>query len=163
MPGNNPTTDLVIMTNMKVIIPGYPAQNAVLLPANIFIQNSDALQLPTTSFPAMNLKSGKQQYKRIGEEWAGTLETIGTYYDRWDTQSITFDVIWAGICADLERVAANLQSNDSLTNSGAFYTVSMAEMTFSDYAKEVDNATVPGLTLVKRDLVCVWNVLPFLV
>ena len=163
MSGNNPTPDSVILAQMKVIIPGYPVQNTVLLPANIFIQNTDALQLPTTSFPAMNLKSGRQRYKRIGEEYDGTLETTATYYDRWDTQNATFDAIWKGICTDLERVAANLQSNDSLTNGGVAYTTSMLEMSFSDYTKEVDTTTVPGLTLVKRDLVCTWNVLPFLV
>lgn len=162
-PADNPNTDLVVMQAMaQVACQGTGStQNTVVAPANVYVQSEDVLQLPATVFPLLHLESLDLVEECIGEEYAGTLQVRATYYDRWDTQTLTMDQVWANIALDVERVKSNLMDNQSLAVGASAHAVSLPKVRTSPYRGEVDQTTVPGMTLVKRYMDITVELLPY--
>lgn len=158
---NNPNTARVILNAMKTIATGYPTQNTILEPANVYVLSRQLTQLPKAIFPALALWAGKERHKRVGFEYEGTLPVTASYLDRWESQSIAIETIWANMDADLQRVISNLQSNESLAQGGVAYTTSISDLEFSDYEAELDDRLVPGITIVKRECTMIVNLLPY--
>lgn len=160
---NNPNTDTVIFTVLKNIL----ATNTQLATGSlsgtgleqIYIQNK--YQMSLGAFPAIHIEAGPQHYhKNSLRTYMGGLETIIQYYDRWDQQPSSIDTIRANIALDLERVKANIESNDSLSYGGTAYAISVPDMALSPYKGEIDTQ-FPGLTLVFRELHLTINILPY--
>lgn len=182
---NNPNVDNVILATLRSVMhlnlagqpctylasidpgnpnatPPLPAQTGLSL---TYIQNKYQMALGMTlAVPyAVHLSSGKQSYSKDGcglRTYDGQMMAIIEYCGRWDNQPSSIDTIRATIAADLERIKANLESNDSLQYGGAAYAISVPSMQLSDY-KGTLNGDYPGLTLVERTLTVLVNVLPY--
>lgn len=138
---NNPTTDTKVLAALAQIVPGYPTPNTQLAIASasqtgaelVYVQTEFAMW-QTALFPAVLLSSGPQGYTRKSwRSYDGVLQAFVDYYDVWEQTTRTFDQIRADIAADLERIKANVESNDSLTIGGAAMTVSAPKMSLSPY------------------------------
>jgi hypothetical protein len=160
---NNPNIDLRILNVLKQLLPA----NTQLAASSesgtgleqIYIQNKYIMS--QGSFPAVHLSSGTQNYKKNSlRTYFGAMQAIIEYYDRWDEQPITIDAIRANIALDLERMKANIETNDSLSFGGAANAISIPDMTLSAYKGEFDTQ-FPGLTLVYRTLTLMINILPY--
>jgi hypothetical protein len=177
---NNPNTDDVILNVMRNVMhlnlagqpctylasidPGGndPAQTGLNL---TYVQNKYKMALGmTAAIPyAVHLSSGKQGYSKQGaglRTYIGSLVCLIEYCARWDEQQSSIDAIRKTIAADLERIKANLESNDSMAYQGQAYTISIPSMTLSDY-KGTLNYEFPGLTLVERVLPITVEILPY--
>lgn len=130
----------------------------------VYVQNKYKMALNmTAALPyAVHLSSGKQRYGKMGgpKSFGGAFEAIIEYCARWDDQPSSLDTIRATIAADLERMKANLESNESLAFGGQAFAISLPTMQLSDYKGEL-NADFPGLTLVERTLSVMVDVLPY--
>lgn len=164
---NNPNTDVVIMGVIKSVLPANTQLAATSLSGNgselIFIQDKYAMSLGmNATYPiAVNIISGNQSYFRASQRtYSGILGIEINYYSRWDEQDNTIDLIWKGIATDLERMKANIESNDSLVYGGANYAISVPSIHLSSYEGEYDR-TFPGLTLVYRTMSLTVNALPY--
>ena len=172
---NNPTTDDVILNVLRnvmhVNLSGQyctylasidPAQTGL---AQTFVQSKYQMALGmTAAIPyAINLSSGRQGYSKPGaglRTYIGSLVAICEYCGRWDENPASIDSIRATIAADLERIKANLESNDSMAYQGAAYTIAIPSMTLSPYQGTL-NAEYAGLTLVERTLTMTFEILPY--
>lgn len=166
----NPTTDSVILNVLKGLVLNDPTTglpNTVLgqeqMATNttlVYIESKYAMS--QGPFPALHLSSGHQAYQRTGgpRMYGGMLEAVVEYYDRWDQQPNTIDQIRASINADMERIKANIESNDSLAYQGKNYAISIPHMTLSPYKGDIDTQ-FPSLTLVYRTLSLTINILPY--
>jgi hypothetical protein len=167
---NNPNTDHVILGVLKSLILNDPhsgqpntilGQNQVSLNTSlIYIESKYAMS--QGPFPALHLSSGHQDYHYAGgpRTYGGVLEAIIEYCDRWDLQASTIDQIRANIASDLERMKANIETNDSLAYQGQNYAISIPRITLSPYMGEFDTQ-FPGLTLVCRTMSLTINILPY--
>jgi len=160
---NNPTTDVVVLGALRQVI--VPNTNLALISAsgtgleNVYIQNKYAISQGV--FPAVHLYTGKQHYLRDSRStYIGTMEAVVEYYDRWDSQPNTIDTVRAAIAADLERMKANVESNEQLTIGITSYTVGILKEMLSPYPGEFDR-NFPGLHLVYRTFTITFNILPF--
>lgn len=171
---NNSNTDLVILQTIANVMHKNVASQYCTYLAQIstsgtgaeltYIQNKYRMVLGMTpALPyAAHLSSGKQRYaKNSTFEWLGQFEAIIEYCARWDEQASSIDNIRSTIAADLERIKANIESNDALVYGGADFTISVPTMHLSDYRGTL-NGDFPGLTLVERTLSMQVLILPYL-
>jgi hypothetical protein len=172
---NNPNTDDVILNVLRNVMHLNLAGQACTYLAQIstsqtgleltYVQNKYKMALGmTAAIPyAVHLSSGKQGYSKQGaglRTYIGSLVCLVEYCARWDEQQSSIDAIRKTIAADLERIKANLESNDSMAYQGQAYTISIPSMTLSDY-KGTLNYEFPGLTLVERVLPITVEILPY--
>lgn len=166
---NNPNTPTVVMTVMKQVmlvdvVSGLPntqlGLNQVRLGVSlVYIENKYAMA--QGAFPALHLCRGKQTYHSAGgpRGYAGGQEILIEYFDRWDQQPNTIDAINANNIADLDRIQANLETNNSLAFQGIAYAISIPDISPSPYQGEID--TELGIHLVKHQMSVMVNVLPY--
>ncbi len=170
---NNPNTDVQIfailascLNQFQGVYNTYLAQISVSQTAAelCFIQNKYKLsQSISAAIPyAVHIASGPQRYMYSGgpRNRAGTLTAIIEYCGRWDTQASSVDTIRATIAADLERMKANLENNDSLNFGGQAYVWSMPSIALSEYKGELDTQFT-GMTLIQRVMTINMQILPF--
>lgn len=167
---NNPTPDNTILNVLKALLPNDPTTG---LPNTVIGQEQTSLntdqvyveeefKLSQGNFPAVLLSSGPQNYTKMGgpHMQGGLYEVIVEYYDRWDQQQTPIDDIRSSINADLERMKANIEDNDSLAYQGKNYAVSIPHKSLSPYKGEIDESVL-GLKLVKRTMTLSINILPY--
>jgi hypothetical protein len=173
---NNPNTDVVIMGVLRNTLNRgknkdtgqweYNTKLAALSASQkgterVFIQNR--FKMSQGDFPAVHLEAGDQtRHRNSLRTYMGMTVVDIDYYDRWDTSPDTIDGLRADISADLERIIANIEDNDSLAYQGRAFAISIPDTKFSPYKGEFDT-TFPGLTLVYRRATIFVNVLPYLV
>lgn len=159
MPGM--TTDRDIMDALKYTIPGAPYNTRLAqLGGPIYIQDEYALQ--QGRFPAVHIETERQHLRLLStNHWFGEIRFIVAYYDRFERQFITIDQIRALIDADVKIILSNIQNNSTLEVNGTANATSVYRVDISPYSGELDQKTVPGLTLVKRTLKAYVNVLPY--
>lgn len=172
---NNPNTDNAVLNVLAALIlndvmAGQPntqvGLNQQLLSAQkgkpvslVYIQNK--YQMSLGPFPAVHLSTGPQTHRKNSlRTYMGQMTAIIEYYDRWDQQPNTIDAIRAGIAADLERIKANIEDNDSLAYQGQANAISTPQMSLSPYKGEFD-AQFEGMLLVYRTLTLSINILPY--
>lgn len=172
---NAPVLDTTILNILRLLLPGYdpingPAPNTQLAAMasdgtgqnRIFIQNRFAMTLGPTPFPAVHLEAGPQTYHFNSQRTLqGQVSIDIEYYDRWDEQANTIDVIRAGIAADLECMRANLESNPSLNVGGQAYANRIVQISLSPYQGSLNDTLIPGVTLVERTLTITVLLLPY--
>jgi hypothetical protein len=154
----NPNTDTVLMAAIaQVLLPGTrigSLGNPVVI--------EDEWQLARGRFPAVHIETDRQKHGKEGYNvWSGHVRFIIAYYDRWDKASARIDIIRKSIKADLEIIMANLQHDSSLSAGGTPLATSAYEFLLAPYKGELDDRTIPGLTLVKRTLRVGYNLLPY--
>jgi len=159
----------VLLAQVKAILPGYPTPNTALAAASVsqtgaeLIYVRDKFALMNGAFPAVNLRMGRQHRGRSSARtWAGTALVVVEYYNDWtQNASLTKDAISIAIGDDLERMAANLESNETLTNNGTAYAVSiMPPMSMSDDVPYEDTS-MQGIHLLFRTLSVTFNLLDY--
>lgn len=167
---NNPNTPTTVMTVLSQVMlndasTGQPntqigLNQAVLNASLVYIEQKYAMA--QGSFPAIHLSRGKQTYHIIGgpRGYDGVVEIMCEYYDRWDQQNNTIDTINANNIADLDRIQANLETNNSLNFQGKATAIAIPEIAVGPYKGELD-ITFPGLTLVYHWMSITVNVLPY--
>ena len=120
---NNPAPDSQVLAAFKVVVPGFPTPNTRIAASSvsqngseqIFIQSKFAM-FQAGLFPAVLLSAAAQHYTRMSRAtYDGALTVNIDYYDNWTTSGLTNDQTLAAIAADLERIKANIEDNDSLT------------------------------------------------
>ncbi|MDE3097719.1 MAG: hypothetical protein KGK07_17165 [Chloroflexota bacterium] len=175
---NNPTTDVVILTALAPVALGLWSAGGVAGSANTQLAVASAAQGGVTTgadrvyiqteyqmivanlFPCV-LLSGAQQ-ATVRQSWRaydGQFVANVDYFDEWPASATTYDAKRAAIAADLERIKANIESNDSLTQNGQYYTISALRFTLSPYEGMLKS--YDAITLVYRRLAVVFNVLPY--
>jgi hypothetical protein len=108
--------------------------------------------LTLSSFPAVLLSSKDQTYTpRSWSTHAGLVDIVVAYYNRWDAQPQTLDSVYAGVSADLERIRANIESNDNAVISGFTAIEAIRSIKVSPYYGEIDHS-IPDIPLVVRTL-----------
>ncbi len=166
---NNPNTDVVVLGVIKNLlavdpVTGQPNTQLGINQANlgkdlIYIQNK--YQMSQGAFPAVHLSSGTQRYAKDSRStWLGLVNVIVEYYDRWDKRPDTIETIRAQIAADLERMKANLEDNNSLAWQGSAYAISLSTIELSPYKGSIDEQ-FPGLVLIRRSMTVPVNLLPY--
>lgn len=165
---NNPNTDIVLMGILKSIL----LPNTQLAASSIsgtgselcFIQEKYKMYLtlkqdaPTM---AVNISAGQQSYSlEAYRAYSGLIAIEVGYYSKWSGQLEDLDAIYANIAADLERMKANIESNDATEYSGANHTIGLAKIALSAYDGQLDDV-LPGLSLVKRTMTLTYNILPY--
>lgn len=157
---NNPNTDIAVMTILKNILPVNTALGSSSL---IYIQEKYkmALLLSQNAPYAVHLSSGPQSYERAElSGFDGQLNINVGYYSRWDETPDTIDDIWKSIAEDLERMKANIEDNDANEYQGLNHTMSIARISLDAYEGMFDR-TFQGLTLVYRQMIITYNLLPY--
>jgi hypothetical protein len=171
---NNPNVDSVILTTIMNVMHLNAAGQPCTFLASIdpaqtglglsYVQNKYKMVLGMTAAQpyACHLSSGKQKYgKNSTFEWTGMFEAIIEWCARWDENASSIDTIRTLAAADLERLKANIETNDALVMGGQGFTISVPSMNLSEY-KMTLNSDFPGLTLVERTLFMQVNILPYL-
>lgn len=164
---NNPNTSQVIMIILKNIISvnTYLAQistsgTGVEL---VYAQQKYKMALGMTdAIPyAVNMSSGSQERVIEGERaYSGTTDIEVAYYSKWNNNISDIDAIWATMDDDLERIAANIESNDATDYGGTNHTLGLAKIAFDPYEGTLD-VTFPQAVLIKRALKLTYNILPY--
>lgn len=167
---NNPIAEPTLLAALKPILRGYPTPNtnlAAISPSQtgdeyIYINDVSAFALDSTPFPGVLLAVGPQRYGRNSRAtFAGTFTAVVRYFDRWEQTTRTYDQVWADITTDLLRMQSNVETNDSLSQGGAAYTMSLPDLSLSPYQGQVFDEPVPGMKLIHRDLTLNFNILPY--
>src|SRR5947209_19102379 len=121
---NNLFDVITIMNVLKNLLPVDPITlvpntqiglNQVTLGKSlIYVQQAYAMaQGP---MPAILIESGPQHRRLIGRAYRdGDMHISVMYFDRWDQNPALIDTINANNSLDLERCAANIENNDTLT------------------------------------------------
>lgn len=151
---NNPTTDVVAMQALKqVLVPNTQLAAGSSDGTGLSQVYINALfPLTLSSFPAVLLSSKDQAYVlRSRSTFGGLVDIIVAYYNRWDAQPQTLDSVYAGVSADLERIRANIESNDNAVVNGVVAIEAIRSIRVSPYYGEVDRS-IPDVPLVVRTL-----------
>ena len=164
--------DLTLIQAMRVVLVGYPTPNTQLAAGSadgtglsatdnrVYIRDKAALA--AGSFPAVNLRAGTQHRRRNSRStYTGTITLIADYYDRWTTTPETQAQVRANIALDLERMAANLESNDTLTLGASLYVVTLEDLSLSDDNGIFDDQLLQGERAIYRSLTAIYCVLPY--
>lgn len=163
---NNPNTDLAVMNAFVPIALGYPSNNTQLATVGaspsgfgpIYVQRE--YDLFRGLFPAALLSADSQDYSRAARaHWFGALTLHLDYYDRYDQRPDELDDIRAAIAADLERIKANIESNDALAQNNTAYTISSYRHSLSPYQGFMRD--VNDMQLVYRRYTVSFNLLPY--
>jgi hypothetical protein len=110
---------------------------------------------------AVNLAvAGEERERESQRSYTALLPVEVGYYSRWDNQSSSIDDIWDGLDQDLERMIANVESNDDTEYQGTNHTISLEKIVLAPYEDQKDETFV-GLTLIKRMATLYYNVLPY--
>jgi hypothetical protein len=157
----NPYTDTVMMAALAQVVIGIPPNTRVGTLGNPVIVE-DEYTLSKGRFPAMHIETERQKHKILTTGgYDGMVRFIISYYDKWDKSTARIDDIRKAIKTDLEIVMANVQGNSSLAIGGQAMATAAYEFVLSPYKGELDDKTIPGLTLVKRTLRVAYNILPY--
>ena len=177
-PPNNPNTDATLLTALAPVVLGLYGAGGLAQAANtqlavasaaqggdptgadrVFVQQEYTM-MAANRFPCVLLSAGQQSYVRQSRRtFDGQLVVNVDYYATWPESSNTYDTIRANVAADLERIKANIESNDSLTQNGVDYAISTARYTLSPYEGTLKQY---GATIyVYRRLSVVFSILPY--
>lgn len=165
---NIPSAGNILLDAVRNVALGYPVVNTALAinsPSGTgqdvsYLQ--DKYSLSIGAFPAMNVRYGPQ--KRVRESrssYISTTTVILDLYDRWTANSQLQTTIRKNLFDDLERMAANLESNDSLTTGGQPYVVSIADLDLGDDQGIIDHDLLQGEGAIFVTLTVTFNVLPY--
>jgi hypothetical protein len=157
----NPNDEDVLMQALQYILPGAPGNTRIAqVGGPIIIQN--AYVLSQGRFPAVHIEVDRQRHRIEGANvWDAQIRFLVIYYDRFDQSRMTIDQIRAQINADMKIMMTNVQQNSSLAIGGVAKATSVHQIELSPYQGELDDKTVPGLTLVKRQMKLWVSVLPY--
>src|SRR5882762_9372574 len=140
---NNPNTSKVIMNVLKGILP-VGTQLAAISQSGT---GAELIYVQAKYKMALNMN--------------GAIVPIAVgYYSRWDDRNETIDAIWDDLDTDIERMCANVESNDDTEYQGTNHTISLDKISLSSYEDQKDETFV-GLTLVKRVMTLTYTVLPY--
>lgn len=164
---NNPNTSKVIMSILKNILP-LDTQLAASSTSGtgvelVYVQQKYKMSLNMIdSVPiAVNMSAGNQdRYDEAQRAFAGVTTIEVAYYSKWDTQVKDIDALWTAMDDDLERMAANVESNNATEYNGTNHTIGLQKITFDPYEGVFDTSIVQ-ITLIKRCMKLVYNVLPY--
>jgi len=164
---NNPNTSKIIMGILKNILPVNTQLAATSTSGTgieiVYVQQKYKMVLGMADgvTVAVNMSSGNQERTcEAYRAYAGvTIIEVG-YYSKWDTQIQDIDALWASLDDDLERMAANVESNDATEYGGTNHTISLQKITFDPYEGQFD-VSFPQITLIKRCMKLIYNVLPY--
>lgn len=167
---NNPFDVVTIMNILQQLLPVDPVTllpntqiglNQVALGKSlIYVQQ--AYQMAQGPMPAILIEAGAQHRMLQGRAYrdADVIVSVG-YFDRWDQNPSLIDAINANNSLDLERCAANIESNDALTFQNVNHAFSVPSMTLSGYKGSLDDKTVPGYEFIRHDLELAIHTLPY--
>lgn len=171
---NNPFTASVILGIVRSIInldvAGQPCTYLAQISQSqtglelVYVQNKYKMAMSmTAALPyAVHLSAGPQRFMKAGgpRAYDGAITVILEYCGRWDEQAASIDSIRATEDADIERMKANLESNDDIIYGGTGYAIATPQIALSPYKGSL-NTDIPGLTLVERVLTAQVNILPY--
>lgn len=116
-----------------------------------YVNTWAALDQGIAPYPALVLESGPQTTVRLGwRVWQNTLLARCVYIDRWDSQNITIDQVWANLDTDMHRMKSNIEDNPTLTVSGTPHILHATKIEMTPYIGQKDDRT-PIIT-VKRGM-----------
>jgi hypothetical protein len=125
----------------------------------VFIEDKASLVL--SDFPNLLLETGEQVTNLAGKnQYEAQVPVIVTYYDRWDRNPSTIDALHIAMRQDLERMKANLETNQGLVYQGSYHSMAIPTIKIGAYSEELDN-TMPTVTLVKCPMTITVNSLPY--
>lgn len=167
---NNPNDALTVMDVLKSIIAvdlstGQPNTRIGEIHAAtgkdlIYIQSFYNMLIGP--MPAVHIEAAPQRYFLAEQRGrAGQMIILIKYFDSWDNQPSTLDTIKSNNIADLMRIAANLENNETLTYNYENHALSIFELTLSGYEGALDNTTIPGKSFIRHDLTLVINIPPY--
>ncbi len=162
---NNPFTAKMILGIVRSIInldvAGQPCTYLASIDPNtpqtglslVYVQNKYKMALAmTAALPyAVHLSAGPQRFVKSGgpRAYEGSMQMILEYCARWDEQQASIDSIRQTEDDDIERMKANLESNDDIVYGGTGYAMATPQIALSPY-KGTLNTDIQGLTLVER-------------
>lgn len=165
---NIPATARILLGAVRTVTLGYPTPNIALALNSAsgtgleqtYIQ--DKFSLSQGVFPAVNYRMGPQSRKRNSRSTYVNIATVvAEYYNRWTLNPQLQTQIRAGIFDDLELMAANLESNDSLTIGTTSYVISMQDLSLSEDNGIFDDELLQGERAIYSTLTAVFAVLPY--
>lgn len=127
---------------------------------DVFIDDKTALRNGTANFPCVLLEEDQTLATRRGpRQWKKSVMITLTYMDVTDYQPDTddFDTLWRAIDDDVQRIAANLEDDSTLT-SGSLDTPkkpvieTISRIQFSPYGERVLNSQDFAQMVVQRFL-----------
>lgn len=157
----NAITDITLLGAFKTVLLGYPSLNtAIGINGNpVYLQHAGDM-LSASIFPALLLKTGAQNYERSSRStWMGQIDLVAEYYDRWDQRPDEFDDIFAALALDLERMKANIESNESLAQNNTAYAASCYRHVLTPYDPILRDEA--GMKLVARYYTASFHLLPY--
>ena len=165
---NNPNTSKVIMGILKNILPADTQLAAASTSGTgielCYVQTKYkmALGMMDDMFTiAVNMSSGNQERTLEAQRaYAGQTIIEVAYYSKWDTQVQDIDALWASLDDDLERMAANVESNNVTEYYGINHTINLQKITFEPYEGTFD-ISLPQITLIKRCMKLTYAILPY--
>lgn len=171
---NNPFPAKVILTIVRSIInlddAGVPCTYLASVSESqtglelVFVQNKYKMALAmTASQPyAVHLSAGPQRFAKAGgpRAYEGSMQLVLEYCARWDEQQASIDSIRQTEDDDIERMKANLESNDDIVYGGQGYAIATPQIALSPY-KGTLNTDIQGLMLVERVMTAQINILPY--
>lgn len=165
---NNPSAGNVLLDAVRQVALGYPTINtnlAINSPSGTGLDVTylqDKYSLSIGAFPAANFRYGRQTRQRNSRSsYLSTTAVVLDLYDRWSNDSTLQTAIRKHLYDDLERMAANLESNDSLTIGGSVYAISLAGLEMGDDSGIFDNDLLQAETAICVTLTATYNVLPY--
>jgi hypothetical protein len=165
---NIPATARTLLEAVRTVALGYPVPNIALALNSAsgtgleqtYIQ--DKFSLSQGAFPAVNIRMGPQARRRNSRStYVNTVTVIAEYYNRWTLSPQLQTQIRAAIFDDLELMAANLESNDSLTIGTTSYVVSMQTLALSEDNGIFDDELLQGERAIFSALTAMFEVLPY--
>jgi hypothetical protein len=173
---NNSFPEQIALPAIAAILPGYPTPNTYLAQQSLSQTGAEQIvwddpyalaQLQT--YPAMLLTESEQGSTRNSySTWLDEIVVECKYFDRWDANpGMSIPQIWKTIITpDLYRMQSNIQANETLTQGGTAYVISIPHISFSQEmagggAGALDTTSVPGMSLVHRSMFLHINVLPY--
>lgn len=157
---NSPYVDSVVAGALGIVMAGYPSANTQVGINSYPIRYDAAYDTYKGAFPAVLISVAAQHYQRASRStWQGEVTFFTDYYDRWDQRPDELDTIRANIAADLERMKANVESNESLAQNNTAYAISAYKHELSPY--EGYFREVNGMKLIYRRYTVSFFLLPY--
>lgn len=167
---NNPTAIDLLFPVLKTLINVDPVTglgNTVLAQLStsgtgverVFIE--DKASLVQSDFPNLLLSTGKQQTNLAGKnQYEAQVIVNAIYYNRWDRNPTAIDALHIAMREDLERMKANLETNQGLVYQGSYHSMAIPSIEIGAYDEELDDK-MPSVTLVKCPMTITINSLPY--
>lgn len=127
---------------------------------DIFVDDKTSLRYGSANFPCLLIEEDQTLATRRGpRSWKKSVMITLTYMDVSDFQPDTddFDTVWRAIDDDIQRVAANLEDDSTLT-SGSLETPkkpvieTISRIQFSPYGERVLNSSDFAQSVIQRFL-----------